>query len=174
MKKTLIMLLALALILVSSCAFAEMEDDKPFIDFDIKMDSIPDGYTFDTHEEGGSLYAVFQPADPDAVVIYVSVAYSDEFAGYTLNSEIDAEQFAMAESILTMDYNDPKMDLQATEYGTSLIVITENDAQTDYADMIMLWKGYFIHLALQKPTEITDEDLVMARKVASDMWVVEQ
>ena len=73
-----------------------------------------------------------------------------------------------------MDYNDPTVELRETEYGTALFTVTEGDAQAAYADMIMVWEGYIIRVNLQKPTELTEEDMELATQIASDMWVVEQ
>ena len=48
------------------------------------------------------------------------------------------------------------------------------DAQSDYADFVTVWHGYLIRLALQKNTPLTDEDMDLAVRIASDMWIVEQ
>ncbi len=173
MKKILALLLTALLAAAAFTAFAE-EAEKPFIDFDIKMDSIPEGYEYDVEERGGSLFATFRSADPAAAVLYVSVAYSDTFAGYTLSSQMSDEEFESATKLLTADYNDPSIELRETDYGTAVIVITENDAQSDYADMITVWHGYFIRAALQKSSQLTEEDMALAMRIASDMWFVEQ
>ena len=150
------------------------DSEKPFVDFDIKMDSIPEGYTFTTEESGGSLYATFTPDDPAAVSVYVSVSYSPAFAGYTLHSDLSEEELEAGRAALVADYNDPIVEIRETEYGTAIISVTEGDAQSSYADMISVWQGYVFRTNLQKPTELTDEDLELATKIASDMWIVEQ
>ena len=174
MKKRIALVLAALFLLVAALpCFADAEE-KPYIDFAIKMDKIPEGYTFDTQENGGSLFATFTSDDPEAAVIYVSVAYSDAFAGYTLTSDLTEEQMEEAKLALTGDYNVPTMEFYETDYGTTLLAITENDAQSDYADFVTVWHGYFIVIALQKTSYLTDEDLELARQIASDMWIVEQ
>ena len=79
-----------------------------------------------------------------------------------------------AREVLTADYNDPQIEIRETEYGTALFVVTEGDAQTDYADMISVWQGYVFRIDLQKPTELTDADYDIATKIASDMWITEE
>ena len=148
--------------------------EKAFVDFDIKMDSIPEGYTFETEERGGSLNATFMPDDPTAVSVYVSVTYSPIFAGRTVTKDISEEEMNAAREVLTADYNDPQIEIRETEYGTALFVVTEGDAQTDYADMISVWQGYVFRIDLQKPTELTDADYDIATKIASDMWITEE
>ena len=188
MKKFFVMLLAA--LLVASCGAAAEETapaaeetveetaenaEKPFIDFDIKMDKVPEGYTYEVEENGGSLYATFMKKDdPEALIVYVSVAYADEFEGYTLKGELTEEQIANVDSILTQCYNDPAVTISETEYGTKLICVSENDAQTDYADLVTVWNGYLIDISLQKKTQITDEDMELAGQIASDMWIVEE
>ncbi len=154
----------------------EAADDaeKAFVDFDIKMDSIPEGYTFETEERGGSLNATFMPDDPAAVAVYVSVTYSPVFAGRTVTKDISEEEMEAAREVLTADYNDPTIEIRETEHGTALFVVTEGDAQTAYADMISVWQGYVFRIDLQKPTELTDADYDIVTKIASDMWVVEE
>ncbi len=174
MKRTIaLLLIAALLVLTAASAFAE-EVEKPFIDFDIKMDRIPDGYGFTTREEGGSLFATFSSEDPDDVVIYVSVAFSDAFAGYTMTPDLSDEDLENAMQVLGADYNMPAFNLVETDYGTGMIRITENDAQSDYADFVTVWHGYLIRLALQKNAPLTDGDMDLAVRIASDMWIVEQ
>ena len=147
--------------------------DKAFVDYEIKMDSIPEGYAYDTEERGGSLYATFIPDDPAEVSIYVSVTYSPVFAGRTVTKDISEEELEAARAVLTADYNDPAIEIRETEYGTALFVVTEGDAQTSYADLISVWQGYVFRIDLQKPTELTDADYDLATKIASDIWVIE-
>lgn len=149
------------------------DEHKPFVDFDIKMDSIPEGYSFETEENSGSLYATFKPEDPDAVLVYVSVTYAPVFSGYTLTSELSEEELEAAREVLIADYNEPTVEMEETEYGTALFIITESDAQSAYADMVSVWHGYVFRIDLQKTSELTDEDLELATKIASDMWVIE-
>ena len=158
----------------SAARMGDAEEDKPFLDFDIKMDAIPEGYSFETGENGGTLYATFFPENPDGVTVYVSVVYSPVFTGYTLKADLSEDEFEAAKELLIADYNDPVVELRETEYGTALFMVTERDAQTAYADMIMVWEGYIIRINLQKPTELTDEDLDLVTRIASDMWIVEQ
>ena len=153
---------------------AEAGEDIPFVDFDIKMDAIPAGYTYDTTESSGNLYATFTPDDPEKVMVYVSVAYVPAFEGRTLTSDLSEAALEESWKKLTGDYNEPIVDVRETEYGTALFTVSEGNAQSDYADMVMVWKGYVFRINLQKATELTDEDLDIATQIASDMWVIEQ
>lgn len=175
MKKIFAIMLALMLALVAGLAVAEETAEQPFIDFDIKMDKLPEGYDYQIEENGGSLFAAFyKQDDPEAAIYYVSVAFSDEFEGFTLDRDLTEEEFENMKEILTEDYNDPTVEIRETEYGTKLICIAENDSQTDYADMITLWHGYFITVGIQKATNLVDEDMEVAAQIVSDMWIVEQ
>lgn len=174
MKKRIAILFVAVLFFVTALPCFADADAKPYIDFEIKMDQIPEGYTFETEENGGSLFATFTSEDPEAVAVYVSVAYSDAFAGYTLTSDLTEEELEDAKQYLGSDYNSPRIDLYETEYGTTLISVAENDAQSDYADFVTIWNGYFIVIALQKNTVLTDTDFDLALRIASDMWITEQ
>lgn len=187
MKKCFAMLLAALMLL--GCGFAVAEEQqgevKPDenavqIDFAIKMDQLPEGYTYYTEESGGSLFAVFykenenHEADRTAPAIYVSVAHADGFSGVTLNTDVTDEQLLEIEETLASDYNNPSIEIRETSYGTRMICITENDAQTDYADMITIWNGYFITVGIQKAEQIVEEDMELALRIVSDLWVVEK
>ena len=187
MKKRFAMLLAALLLLGCGLAFAEdqpdgvmMDENAVYIDFDIRMDQLPEGYTYYTEEGGGSLFAVFykenenHEADSAAPAIYVSVAHADDLSDVTLNMDITDEQLLEIEEKLADDYNDPNIEIRETDYGTKMICITENDAQTDYADLITVWNGYFITIGIQKMEQITDEDMELALRIASDLWIVEK
>ena len=187
MKRCFAMLLAALMLLGCGFAVAEdqaddvmMDENAVYIDFEIKMDQMPEGYTYFTEESGGSLFAVFykenedHEADETAPVIYVSVAHADDFSGVTLNMDVTDEQLLEIEAKLAEDYNDPNVDILETDYGTKLICITENDAQTDYADMITIWNGYFITVGIQKMEQIVEEDMELARRLVSDLWIVEK
>ncbi|MGN0996935.1 MAG: hypothetical protein ACI4PG_08490 [Candidatus Ventricola sp.] len=185
MKKCFAMLLAALMLL--SCGLAEDQADEVmtdenavYIDFDIRMDKLPEGYTYYTEEAGGSLFAVFykederHEADKTAPAIYVSVAHADDFSGITLNMDVSDEQLLEIEEKLAADYNDPSIEIRQTDYGTKVICITENDAQTDYADLLTIWNGYFITVGLQKTEQIVDEDMDLALQIVSDLWIVER
>ena len=187
MKKCFAMLLAALMLLVCGFALAEdlpeevmMDENAVYIDFDIKMDQLPEGYTYYTEESGGSLFAVFykenenHEADKTAPAIYVSVAHADDFSGVTLNMDVTEEQLLEIEEKLAEDYNDPNVEIRETDYGTKVICLTENDAQTDYADLLTIWNGYFITVGIQKTEQITDEDMDLALRIVSDLWVVEK
>ena len=187
MKKCFAMLLAALMLLGCGSAVCEelhdevvTEENAVKIDFAIKMDHLPEGYTYDTEESGGSLYAVFykenesHEADTTAPVIYVSVAHADGFSGFTLDMDVTDEQLLEIEQTLAADYNSPSIEIRETSYGTKMICITENDAQTDYADMITIWNGYFITVGIQKEEQIVDEDMELALRIVSDLWVVEK
>ena len=45
-------------------AAAEADEEKPYIDFDIKMDSIPQNYSYEMEENAGMLFATFTPENP--------------------------------------------------------------------------------------------------------------
>ena len=84
------------------------------------------------------------------------------------------EELENAEQVLGADYNMPAFDVVETDYGPAMIRITENDAQSDYADFVTVWHGYLITLALQKSAPLTDADMDLAVRIASDMWIVEE
>ena len=177
MMKSFFAILLAALLALTGCAALAEEtvQNEVYIDFNIRMDKLPEGYAYQTEEGGGSIFAVFyNESDENAPIIYVSVAYSEELDGQTLDGQISEEELQTMESQLAADYNEPIVEIRETDYGTKLICIAENDAQTDYADMITIWHGYIITVGLQKTEQLTDADMELATQIVSDLWIVQK
>ena len=174
---------ALAMLMLLGCgsAFAEAADgaqaipaDEPTVSFDIRMDNIPEGYTYTTTEVGEELIAIFTPEDPEAVTVYVDVGHSADFEGFTFNRDLTEEETAQVTAYLTEDYSDPTLSILSTGHGTNYVLVEENNTDTDVADIITIWNGYVIWIGLQKNTDITQADLDLGGKILTDIWVTEK
>lgn len=106
-------------------------------------------------------------------MFFISVAPFDEYPDYTLNNELTDEQMDEMIEALTEEYYEPSVELRETDYGTTVVVIDENEAESDYADLLTIWHGYFVGVSLLKQDEITPADLDMGMKLMSNLWVVD-
>lgn len=181
MKKLVALLLAL--FMLGSVAFAEENAEEPattleakdIMNFDIAMDAIPEGYTMEKKEIEGDLLAIFTPEDETKVSVYISIAYSEIYDGYTLNAaDMDEEAMANLEDVMGEDYNMPSFTLAQTEHGTELIVIDETEADSDYGEILTVYQGYIISASLLKQDSLTREDYELAVKILSDLWIVDK
>lgn len=171
--------LILALLMLCSVAFAEETaaeeatatlDAEEIINFDVTMDEIPEGYAMSKEVVAGRTVLTFSN---DSTFIGISVAYSDMFEGYTLKlAEMSEDDKAAMQAICSEGYSNPVFSETQTSHGTDLIVINESDVETDYADVFTIYEGYFINASMLKDSELTDDDLALAVKLLSDLWIV--
>ena len=193
MKKFFALMLAMMLLLCT-CAFAEEAAEETatvttdpqvvaeavanqdVLDYSIVMDKLPDGVTMTTDNVGGILYAVFTSEAEDSTKYIVSVGYSEQFGDYTMTEDLTDEEMAQAVEALTSEgYANPTVGLLETAYGTKVLYIDENGADSDYAEMVSIWKGYVINMFYSNESrELTEEDRDTGLTILSDMWVVEQ
>lgn len=183
MKKIVALLMAL-LMALSASALAEneieaVEESSPttlevgdILDFTIQMDALPEGYALEVTPIDGDLYASFYK-DDESCQYLASVAYSELFDIYTLKiEELTEEELEQMKAFLSGGYNDPVFSFDKTAHGTDVILINENGAGDDYAEYITIYEGYFVSVAVVKDSELTEEDLAIALKLMSDLWIV--
>lgn len=191
MLKKIIALLMAAMMLLCGVAVAEEETEAiaveatenlvpelgadELLDFGLAMDAIPAGYSMDVDNLGDVLLAEFRSdEDPDAVIFEVAIAYSEMFAGYTLKySEMTADQWMEMQELIGENYDSADFTVTQTTHGTDLIVVNENDAQSDVAEIFTIYDGYFISVVcLKLDGEVTEADVATGVQLISDMWVV--
>ena len=146
---------------------------ESLLNFDISMDKIPEGYTMEKTETEDAIYVEFYAdGKPDYIV---SVAYSEYFEGYTLNvDDLADEELSELTDMLSEGYNAAAIAFDKTAYGTGLIIVDETDSESDYAEILSIYDGYFITATIMSDEELTDEDFQTAITILSDMWMIEK
>ena len=165
-------------IAVTGSAFHEGEEEleaEDVVDFDITMDKVPEGYSFDKEEADGAVYVTFTCEGKPTY--FVSVAYIDYFDGYTLNTDdLANEEMEELNSMLTEGYSGAAIYFSETAYGTDLIVVDETAAESDYGEIITIYEGYFITCTIMGSgdAELTADDYTTGVQILSDMWMIEK
>ena len=185
MKKLFAILLALCLLLTVTVLAEEGKDAdtlteeettsveiSDFFTFDITMDAIPEGYTMTTGGYEGVQYAAFTAEDKP--LITVAVAHSEEFDGYTMVlSELTDEQVAGMTEYLTEDFFNAQITYTQTTHGTDLVVVNENDVDTDTVQIVTVYDGYIVNCEIfNNAGEVSQADIDTAVQIISDMWFV--
>ncbi|MDO4483601.1 MAG: hypothetical protein Q4C54_03955 [Clostridia bacterium] len=118
----------------------------------------PDGYIAITQDASVStLHVSFVPEDENNCTEYdLLIAYSELVDNATLGDMTDDEYKLMVE-VLTADYNDPSVETITTEKGTKLIVVNENGGESDYAEIMTIYHGYFINVIVYDEDHQLDE-----------------
>ena len=158
MKKIFALLLALVLLCTAS-ALAEpvifgTVNDQP-------VSIVPaQGYTVTLQETDQGACGLITGEDETAVSFSVSIAYSEVFAGYTLDiDQLTEEQKANMQEILSPDFNEPEFRLFKTEDGLSLLLVDETDSMSEYAYILTVYDGYFVEIDMFKTSPVTQEDI---------------
>ena len=176
MKKLFALLLAV--MMLATVAVAETYSDTAegadeFLGFTVVEDKVPEGYTMTVRTQNGMIVAEFEGPE-DQPTFTVTVAYSEAFEGYTLDtSELTDEEIAEMTETLAEQYNDATVSLSETAYGTDVIILNENGVtESDYAEIITIYQGYFVSVTILATDDVTDEVINDAIQLLSDLWIV--
>ena len=123
---------------------------------------VPEGYTMTVEtDDPDELDADFWPNDGTGVYYELLIAYSEEFGDYTLN-DLSDEEYAQMVEWMTGDFNNATVDTsKTTGYGTKLVVVDENGAESDYGFILTIYHGYFIEVNMLSldNTDITEDEI---------------
>ena len=113
---------------------------------------LPDGYTMQViNMKGSKLIASINPEDIDKPVLFLSIAYNDLYANVERMNDMSAEDLAILEQSFTAD-NSVDIDYRTTAYGSKLLVAREVGSDTDFLDILSVYKGYFIEFVIPSLT----------------------
>lgn len=180
MKKIISLLLAVTMLLGMSFAMAEekVEIEQATPDFSVTA-VVPEGYQMQEDHQDGTVLLDFT-CDKEGTANYIiSIAYSEEYDGRTLNDFTDEERKTL---LANMDDDFMAADIKSykTESGTELYLINEtaatsDDENTSFAVGFTIYKGYFFQIfAVRDDFDVlTQADLDLAVKILSDIWFVE-
>lgn len=171
MKKLLAF--ALAAVMMLTMGFAIAEEKTPVVyDDNLTLNmAYPEGYDVKTVNQ--DIYLMIMLTKEDAADMLVLVCPDDEYADLErLNDMEEADQKAYVLSLME-DYNNAQVTWLKTEHGTDVILLNESDAAMDFAEMVTLYHGYVIDVAITPASVdnevVTDDDIAIAMKFLSDM-----
>ncbi len=135
---------------------------------------LPEGYTLQLVSKMGTrIIAALNPADVTKPVLHLSISFDDTYAGVERMNDLTAEDLAILERSYT-DMNQVEISYRETTYGTKLLVVRETGSDTDFVDILTIYKGYFIEFIMTPSTTLanktlTDEQVAMCIKFLSDL-----
>lgn len=181
MKKTLAILLCLAMLL-SCAAVAETADKTYLATVDMKgafqlQCALPEGYEIEEIESNESTYIAMLKADETRPVLTLSIAYNELYSDVFRMNDLDAETLAQIETSFQTEDN---VDISYTEtaYGTKLLIAREVGDDTDFVDILSVYKGYSIEFVMTpnpeaKNQSLTDAQIQMCIDFLSELDFVE-
>ena len=162
MKKTLAILLCLALLLGCAAAAGETAEKTYLATVDMNgafqlQCALPEGYEIEEIESTGATYIAQFNADGDRPMLALSIAYNELYSGVQRMNELDAETLAMIEDSFRAE-DDVDISYTETAYGTKLMMIKEVEGPVNYVDFYSVYLGYEIEIVVisQNETGLSD------------------
>ena len=175
MKKTLAILLCLALLLGCAAAVAETAEKTHLATVDMNgafqlQCTLPEAYEIQEIESTGASYIALFMADESRPLLTLSIAYNELYSDVFRMNDLDAEDLALIEDSFKAE-DDVKISYTETSYGTKLMMIQEADGSVDYVDFYSVYLGYEIEIVVvaQDENGLTDAQIQMVVDFLSNL-----
>ena len=176
MKKTLAILLCLALLLGCAAAMAETAEKTYLATVDMNgafrlQCTLPEGYETEKIESTNATYIARFKADGNRPLLALSIAYNELYSDVQRMNDLDAEALALIEESFRKE---DKVEISYTEtsHGTKLMVIKEVKDTVDYMEFYSVYLGYEVEIAvvsMDDETGLTDAQIQMVIDFLSDL-----
>ena len=139
--------------------------------FSISLSTVPEGYTTESYAYDGVQYITLRAEDKPTYMLGVSNSeYFD--ASYTLCfAELADEEVAELYDILTEGYNTPCVTFEQAPNGEDMIIVEEDEADSDYALVLTIRSGYILGVDIYGDEELTDADYDLAESLLTDVVI---
>ena len=139
---------------------------------------LPEGYTMQLiNTMGSKINAYITSEDPEKPVLQLSIAFNELYAGVDRMNDLGEEDLKVLEATFT-DMNDVEIGYKETAYGTKLLIAREVGDDTDFLDILSVYKGYSIEFVMTpnpeaKNQSLSDEQIQMCIDFLSELDFVE-
>ncbi|MBR0218222.1 MAG: SH3 domain-containing protein [Clostridia bacterium] len=131
-------------------------------EFDLTC-KLPEGYALQVvNVRGDKIIASVLSEDMTKPQLYLSIAYDETYGDVERMNDLSAEELALLESTF-QDMNDVEITYKETGYGTKLLVARETGADTDFVDILAIYKGYFIEFNMTPNPKAANQTLTDAQ-----------
>ena len=127
-------------------------------EFDLTC-KVPAGYHLQVvNRKGSSIVASVLPEDMTKPQLYLSIAYDETYADIEKMNDMSEEDLAMLEASYR-DMNNVEISYRQTGYGTKLLVARETGSDTDFVDILAIYKGYFVEFNMTPNAKAAEQTL---------------
>ena len=120
---------------------------------------IPEGYDLQVvNVKGDHIIASVISEDLTKPQMYLSIAFDEAYADVERMNDMSEEDLGHLEETFK-EMNDVEIEYRETGYGTKLLVAREVGSDTDFADFISVYKGYFIEFNMTPNPKAADQRL---------------
>ncbi len=135
---------------------------------------LPSGYTMQLiNALGAKITAFITSPDPEKPILQLSIAFDETYSDVDRMNDLTDEDLAALEATFT-DMNEVDISYRTTAYGTKLLVARETGADTDFVDIMSVYKGYFIEFVMSPSAQaanpvLTDAQIAMCVDFLSEL-----
>ena len=124
---------------------------------------LPDGYTMQMiNSMGTKINAFISSADKEKPVLQLSIAFDELFVNVDRMNDLTEEALQGLEASFK-EMNDVTISYQDTAYGTKLLIAREVGNDTDFVDILSVYKGYSIEFVMTPSPNATNKTLTDAQ-----------
>ncbi len=124
---------------------------------------MPEGYSLQvSNMQGSRIIASLNPLTAMKPVLYLSIAHSELYSDVERLNDLGEEDLAMLEQSFR-EMNDVDISYGMTDHGTKLLVAREIGTDTDFVDIVTLYKGYSIEFVMTPNQAAADKTLTDAQ-----------
>ena len=135
---------------------------------------LPEGYTMQMiNTMGTKINAFITSADAEKPILQLSIAFDELFANVDRMNDLTDEALKGLEASFT-EMNDVEISYKETAYGTKLLIAREVGDDTDFVDILSVYKGYSIEFVMTpnpnaKTQTLTDTQVQMCIDFLSEL-----
>ena len=127
-------------------------------EFDLTC-KLPEGYQLQVvNRKGSSIVASVLSEDMTKPQLYLSIAYDESYADVERMNDMSDEELAILEESFK-DLNNVDISYRQTGYGTKLLVARETGSDTDFVDILAIYKGYFVEFNMTPNSKAANQTL---------------
>ena len=139
---------------------------------------LPEGYAMQLiNTLGTKITAFITSEDTEKPILQLSIAFDELFANVDRMNDLTEEALQGLEATFT-EMNDVEISYTETAYGTKLLIAREVGEDTDFVDILSVYKGYSIEFVMSpnpnaKNQTLTDAQIQMCIDFLSELDFVE-
>ena len=120
---------------------------------------LPEGYNLQVvNMRGDKIVASVLPDDMTRPQLYLSIAYDETYGEIDRMNDMSDDDLLILEDSFR-DMNDVEITYMETGHGTKLLVARETGTDTDFVDILAIYKGYFIEFNMTPNPKAADQTL---------------
>ena len=124
---------------------------------------LPEGYDLQVvNMRGGKIIASVLSEDMTKPQMYLSIAYDETYGEIERMNDMNDDDLRILEDSFS-DMNDVTISYAETGHGTKLMIAKETGSDTDFVDILAIYKGYFVEFNMTPNPKAADQTLTDAQ-----------